>query len=285
MTEIIAFAALLLLAQPPRPLSAQDPQPTPANQPPRDAYVMAVQDVLNITVWDQPDLTGKFTIASDGTVALPVVGRVTAGGRTVAEFEQALTRSLGDGLIRNPQVFVMLDHYRARQVFVFGNVASPGTDALAETESLVQALARAGYGSASEAIIVRPKHPSGPTLPDHSGDADVIRVNLRDFEKDIERGSLERNVVLRHGDTIFVPRSDPTRVFVTGQVRAPGAYSIAEGTTVLQALALAGGPTEEAAVNRLRIIRIEKSKQITVKARLSDIMQPGDTLVIPERFF
>jgi polysaccharide export outer membrane protein len=283
MIKILALAAAVWLIQPGNVL-AQDTPPDPVHQPSRDLYVIAVQDVLNITVWDHADLTGRFTVLSDGAITLPILPHIAAAGLTVSEFEKALTRSLADGLIRNPQVFVSLDRYRARQIFVFGNVVAPGTYTLAESESLVQALAKAGYGSASEAVIVRPKHPSGPTLPDHAGDADVIRLNLRDFEKDVERGSLERNVVLRDGDTIFVPRSDPTRVFVSGQVRNPGAYSIAEGTTVLQALTLAGGPTEEAAVNRLRIIRIDKGKQITIKAKLSDVMQPGDTLLVPERF-
>jgi polysaccharide export outer membrane protein len=101
----------------------------------------------------------------------------------------------------------------------------------------------------------------------------------------VQHGSLGRNVILHDGDTVFVPRDDPTRIFVTGHVRNPGAYSIAEGTTVLQALALAGGATEEAAINRLKVLRIVGGKQQSIKVKLTDSIRAGDTLVIPERFF
>ena len=254
-------------------------------QPDRDAYRIGVQDTLNITVWEHADLTGKFTVQADGNVMLPIVGRVPAAERTVPEFESSLTRTLADGVILRPKVFVTLESFRARRIFVLGAVSSQGVHVLGDNETLIHVLAKAGYGSASEALILRPKSPTaGPAMPDTT-DAEVLRVNLRDFEKDVERGSLGRNVVLKDGDTVYVPRPDATRVFVTGQVRNSGAYSIADGTTVLQALALAGGPTEHAALGRIRIMRVEKGKQVTIKAKLTDVLRPGDTLMVPERFF
>ena len=68
-------------------------------------------------------------------------------------------------------------------------------------------------------------------------------------------------------------------------MRTPGAFSITENTTVLQALALAGGVTESAAINRLRIMRIVDGKQKTINVKITDVVQPGDTLVVPERYF
>jgi polysaccharide biosynthesis/export protein len=263
-------------------IHAQSPA---APAPTRADYVIAVQDVLNVTVWEHEDLDGKFTVQPDGTITLPLVGRLAAAGLTVREFETQLARALAEGFIREPRVAVTFDQIRGRRVFVFGNVAAPGTYPLTEGQTLIEALAKAGYGVASEAVVVRPKHPSGPKLPEHANEGEVLRVNLRELEKDVQQGSLGRNVVLQDGDTVFVPRDDPTRVFVTGRVRNPGAYSIAEGTTVLQALALAGGATEEAAVNRPRILRIVGGKQQSIKVKLSDPIHAGDTLVIPERFF
>jgi polysaccharide export outer membrane protein len=92
-------------------------------------------------------------------------------------------------------------------------------------------------------------------------------------------------VPLRDGDTVFIPRTDPTRIFVSGQVRNPGAYSITENTTVLQAVALAGGVTEGAAMTRLRVMRIVAGKQKTFNVKITDVVQPGDTLIVPERYF
>jgi polysaccharide biosynthesis/export protein len=257
--------------------------PTPQNR--TESYIVAVQDVLNITVWDNPELTGKVTVQPDGTVTLPLIGRLVAAGVTVQKFELLLTRALADGFILDPRVAVTLDQYRGRRVFVFGDVSAPGTYPFADGLTLIEVLAKAGGGAASEAVIVRPKHPSGPILPDMAGDAQVLRVNVRELEKDVQHGSLARNAVLEDGDTVFVPRVDPTRVFVSGEVRKPGAYSITQGTTVLQALTLAGGISEDGAVNRIRLIRFVGGKQRTLKARLSDVLTPGDTIVVPERFF
>jgi polysaccharide export outer membrane protein len=261
------------------------PQPEPARQAPQDDYIIGSQDVLNITVWENADLTGKFTVQPDGSITLPLVGRVKAAGLSLRGFEKGLTAALADGFLRDPRVVVALDQFRGQRVFIFGAVSSPGPYALQEGQTLIEALVRAGYAAASQVVIVRPKHPSGPTLPEDAGDAEVIRVNLRELEKDVEHGSLARNIPLRDGDTIFIPRTDPTRIFVTGQVRNPGAYSITEDTTVLQALALAGGLTESAAINRLRIMRIVDGKQKTFNAKITDVVRPGDTLVVPERYF
>jgi len=252
----------------------------------RDDYIIGVQDSVNVTVWENADLTGKFTVQPDGAITLPLVGRVKAAGLSLSGFEMQLTRALADGFLIEPRVAVTLEAHRGRRIFIFGAVSSPGAYALPEGQTLIEALVRAGYASASQVVVVRPKRPSsGPTLPENAGDAEVIRVNLKELEKDVEQGSLARNIPLQDGDTVFIPRSDPTRIFVTGQVRTPGAYSITENTSVLQAVALAGGVTESAAINRLRIMRIVDGKQKTLNVKITDIVQPGDTLVVPERYF
>jgi polysaccharide export outer membrane protein len=258
----------------------------PVAEPPQDDYVINVQDSVNVTVWENADLTGKFTVQPDGAITLPLVGRVKAAGLSLRGFETQLTRALADGFLIEPRVAVTLDSHRGRRIFIFGAVSSPGAYALPEGQTLIEALVRAGYASASQVVVVRPTRPSsGPTLPENAGDAEVIRVNLKELEKDVEQGSLARNIPLRDGDTVFIPRSDPTRIFVTGQVRTPGAYSITENSTVLQALTLAGGVTESAAINRLRLVRIVDGKQKTLTVKITDIVQAGDTLVVPERYF
>ena len=272
--------------------SVADAQPVgvspaaPVAEPPQDDYVINVQDSVNVTVWENADLTGKFIVQPDGAITLPLVGRVKAAGLSLRGFEMQLTRALADGFLIEPRVAVTLDSHRGRRIFIFGAVSNPGAYALPEGQTLIEALVRAGYASASQVVVVRPTRPSsGPTLPENAGDAEVIRVNLKELEKDVEQGSLARNILLRDGDTVFIPRSDPTRIFVTGQVRTPGAYSITENSTVLQALTLAGGVTESAAINRLRLVRIVDGKQKTLNVKITDIVQAGDTLVVPERYF
>jgi len=220
------------------------------------------QDVLNVTVVDQPSLTKKYTVEGDGRVTFPLLGRVTAAGLTADQLAADVQKRLAESFLNNPQVHI--DVERTKRVFVFGGVSAPGMYPLTPDMTIVELLARAGYSNAAEAMIVRPKNPRAPALPDDK-DTTVVRVNLREFEKDLESGRLSRNVTLLDGDTVYVPRFDPNRIFVSGQVRTPGAYSIPENTTLLQALALAGGPTERAALGRVRVIRLQKGKQTTVK--------------------
>jgi polysaccharide export outer membrane protein len=105
-------------------------------------------------------------------------------------------------------------------------------------------------------------------------------VNLRD----LENGAFELNALLRDGDTIFVPRAQV--IYVFGQVKNPGAYSLQQqSTTVLQALSLAGGVTDRGSTSRIKIIRIVDGDKKELKTKLTDMVLPGDTVVITERFF
>jgi polysaccharide export outer membrane protein len=294
-TRALAVACLLL------------PLRLAAAQAPAD-YVIGPQDVIAITVWDQEDLAGKFAVETDGTFTFPLIGRVKAGGLTLRELEAELIRRLKDGFFVNPQVTVAIEQYRSQRVFVVGEVRTPGPQALTGDMTLIEALARAGSTlptAGDEAIIVRP--PAGSTIAGpiaaqppltssaspgtngHNADAllaqaqaaraEVIRVDIRDLQK----GVLGQNVRLRDGDTVFVPRA-PT-MFVFGQVRNPGEYPVRSDTTVLQALSLAGGVTDRGSTGRIRIVRLVDGEKKELPARLNDLVQPGDTVIVQERFF
>lgn len=245
--------------------------------------VVRPQDVLNVTVVDQPALTQKYSVGGDGWVMFPLIGTLQAAGLSPDQLAAEMRRRLADGFVNNPQVRVEIE--RTMRVFVFGGVTNPGMYPLSRSMTLMEVLARAGYQGASEVIIVRAKDgATAPALPDQEG-AEVIRVNLREFEKELEKGQLSRNVLLADADTIYVPRFDPNRIYVSGQVRNPGAFSVPDKTTVLQALALAGGPTERASLGKVRIMRLVDGKQKTIRAQLKDLVRPGDTIIVPERYF
>ncbi len=108
-------------------------------------------------------------------------------------------------------------------------------------------------------------------------DADVTRVNLRE----IEDGRLSKNVTIRDGDTIFVPKAE--RFFVIGLVRNPGSYVLERNMTVLQAISTAGGISERGSNRRLRIVRIVDNKRKELDAKPTDIVTAGDTIVVRQR--
>lgn len=248
----------------------------------QSAYRLRPQDTLNVTVANQADLSKKYTIDSTGTLQFPLIGSLGAAGLTTVELTTEIRKRL-DAFFIDPQV--RIDVERTKRVFVFGGVSSPGMYQLTANMTLIELLARAGYGGASEVLIIRRRGLEDPAVPSDKASPEVLRVNLREFEKELESGKLSRNVVLEEGDTIFIPRLDPNRIYVSGEVRNAGAFSVPEKTTVLQALTLAGGPTPNASLGRTQILRLVDGKLETIKAGLNDIVKPGDTILVRERLF
>lgn len=248
-------------------------------------HIIRPLDVLQITIWNQRDLPTRYTVEPDGTIVFPFIFSVKAAGLSPLQLAAELKQRLAQGFFKDPQVNVTVEQLSNGRVFVFGGVGSPGVYPLTTGMTLLEALARAGYNNASEAVIVRTKGATGPVLPGQDESSEVIRTNLREFEKDVQSGMLSRNVLLMDGDTVYVPRVDPNRIFVTGEVRTPGAHSVPEGTTVLQAITLAGGVTENAATSRVRITRLIKGERKSIRVKLDDFVLPGDTIVVPQRFF
>jgi polysaccharide export outer membrane protein len=249
-------------------------------------YSIGPQDVLAIVVFDQPDLSGKYAVEIDGSFTFPYIGRVKAGGLTIRAFEQELRTRLADGFFKDPQIAVSVESYRSQRIFITGEVRMPGAFPLTGELTLLDAIAKAGFATidaSDEVMVIRSGKGAGPaTAPNPSEPAvkPLVTVSL----KALQSGSaIAQNVLLQDGDTVFVGRAEP--VFVYGQVKNPGSYPIRAETTVLQALSLAGGATAVGAVNRIRIIRIVNGERKEYRAALTDFVQPGDTVMVPERFF
>src|SRR4051812_36372775 len=201
-------------------------------------YVVGAPDTLTITVWNQPTLSGKFSVEADGTFTFPLIGRVRAGGSTLRAIETELSRRLSEGYLKNPQVSVGVETYRSQQIFIVGEVRAPGAYPLTGNMTLIEALARAGSttsDASGEALILRATRSRADGAVQgndtEGGESrDVVRVQL----DELQTGAWTQNVRLQDGDTIFISRT--VSVYIFGQVKGPGAYRIPPGATVLQAL-------------------------------------------------
>lgn len=247
-------------------------------------YVVGPYDVLMITVVGEADLTKRYTVGSDGSLDFPWIGRVRAQGLTLRALEDTLVRRLTDGkfLVR-PQVSIEVQEFRSQSVYVQGEVNAPGEYPLTGSMSIVDVLAKAVLkpGAGEEIQINRRKGAvdgGGPVLAGGQSDVEVIRVR----KVDIQTGRAARTVALKNGDTIFVPKA--VSIFVTGQVRNPGPYTMEGDLTVLQAISLAGGPTDKAATNRTTILRMEDGRERKIRVKMSDLVRPGDTIQVPARW-
>jgi len=260
---------------------AQTPAPPVRSATPAE-YVAGPQDVLNIVVFGEEDLSKTVSLDAEGTFDYPYIGRVKAGGLTARAIAEEIAKKLKSFYV-NPQVSVEVAKFRSQNIFVFGQVHAPGQYPLSGNMSVLQALAAAGSPTAAAAsyvVISRPTG-SGPRLPkDEAGGGTSLRITLRELQS----GQLPAGFALRDGDTVTIPKAET--IFVTGQVKIPGPYVIEGDLTVMQAIAMAGGSTDKGAPNRVRIFRTVDGKQQEIKGvKLSDLVKAGDTIDVPQRYF
>jgi protein involved in polysaccharide export with SLBB domain len=260
--------------------SLDDPiQEKPAAEPASKHadYIVGENDVLTITSYDDEKLTGKFTVEADGTFTYPLIGRFMAQGLSLRDVEAGLKKRLKDGeFFNNPQITVAILEYKSQKITISGEVRTPGTYPIFGDTTLVEALSKAGGmlpTASGEAIITHydPKSSSGQPA----------KVNLRDMQN----GVRSENIVLRDGDTVFITQA--ATIYVFGYVNHPNAYPLqSPKTTVQQALSLAGGVNDRGSEKRIEITRIVNGVSKLIKdVKLTDIVQPGDTINVKQRIF
>jgi polysaccharide export outer membrane protein len=248
-------------------------------------YVVGAQDKLSITVFDEPTLTRTVTVDSDGTFDFPHIGRIKAAGLSVRAIEADLRRRLGppNGILVNPQVTIDVETYRSQSIYVTGYVRAPQSVPLRGNMSIMDALAAAGSPTADAAQYIELYRRTDAQVSAVTSDGKPVGVQgQRISMADLRSGRAPR-VILRDGDTIHVPKAESFSV--TGYVRSPGAYVLDGEVTVQRALAMAGGVAERGAANRTTITRLVSGKLTKFKPKMTELVQPGDTIDVPQRFF
>jgi polysaccharide export outer membrane protein len=233
---------------------------------------IAPHDVLNVAVFGDQTYSGKFVVDSDGTIDYQTLGRVKAEGFTAREVADTITDMLvKGGILTKPQVTVELVQSTNKHVNIVGEVRSPAIYGFGGDLSLLQALAMAGSlteSAADEAFLY------------HKDSTEPVTVDLYEI---LHGGSSKYNITLADGDTLNIPKVRP--VFVQGQVRNPGPIVAPRGTTVQQAITMAGGVTDKGKESGVKIDRLVNGKKTTigVKDNKTTIVQPGDTITVPAR--
>jgi len=253
-------------------------------------YRLGPEDELEIRVWSHEDLTRKVRVGLKGTITFPFVGEVKAQGLTVQELQGALEHGLGGKYIIDPHVTITVTEYKSQKYFVVGNVGKPGTYPLTKPIKVVEAISQAGgvsSGSAAKpvsgavAIIVRAlpgEKLDQPKMPDRIPASQKITVSI----SLALAGDPQHNVEIKNGDTVFVPS---LTFYVSGEVKKPGRYPYEENMTVLMGVTVAEGFTDKASARGVYILREETGSKTQVKVKLSDMIKPGDNIVVPESFF
>jgi len=164
--------------------------------PKSKAYKIGPLDVLEITVFKTPDLSKSIQVSEAGTINYPLIGEITAGGKSARELEQELTKRLGAKFLQNPQITVFVKDYNSQRVTVTGAVKKPGVVPMAGGMSLVQAIAQSGgLDELAESTVVLFRASEGKRL---AGRYDVSEI----------QAGREDDPQLQSGDVIVVPTSD-----------------------------------------------------------------------------
>lgn len=248
-------------------------------------YRVGPADVLSVKVFDEPQLTNRFTVDSDGTITYPFLGRVPVQGRTLREVEEHITVGLRSDYVKNPQVTVEIAEFRARSIFVLGEVKAPGKYNIEGPVTLLEVIAKAGSftPNAGPTIVVQ-RYKDGiaaavaaPAEPGSENTAELLRVDI----EELKQGRMTANVLLQDSDTIIVAAAE--RYYVTGYVKMPGSFVLRPGMTVQQALAEAGGITERGSTRGIKITRKVNGKDTEIDAKMSDPVRPNDTIRVRQR--
>ena len=252
------------------------PKTNAANQTtPGEGYVIGPQDSLAITVADEVDLTTNYKVDSDGTITMNYLNRVPLGGLSLAEAQDKVTALLKT-FLRNPQVRIEVKDYKARSVLMTGEVRNQGKVLLTgATMSLLEALAMAGSATAnaSNEVLIMHQAKNGEKPPE------PITVN----RKDLELGKVGRDITLQDGDIVNVPIAK--RFYISGFIKNNGSYVLDPGTTVGQAIILAGGLADRGSDRRIKIGRVVDGKSVEIEATMETKVLPNDEIKIKSRFF
>ena len=162
-----------------------------------DAYVIGNDDVLSINVWKEPDISQhSIPVRSDGRISMPLAGEVQAAGQTPLKLEKAIAAKL-QSYISEPEVSVMVEKSNSQKFNILGQVVKPGSYAIADSPTVLDAIALAGgfrdFAKQKSIYILR----QGP-----DGKDERLPFNYKDV---IKGKNLEQNVKIQPRDTIVVP--------------------------------------------------------------------------------
>jgi len=248
-------------------VSGQDSS-SPSNVPPDQSPIstpidqnvpIAAGDLLNITVFDTPEMTQSVRVSKEGTITLALIGAMQAAGATPQELEQSVAKALMDGhYLKNPQVSILINQHVPTLGYVAGEVVRPGAYAIPSSTHLSDLLALAGgltQKAGNSAVITRKS--SGET----------IHVDL------VSADEKERNPEILPGDHVSVNLTGI--VYVLGEVNHPGGYLIdrRSSITLMKALTFADGITQTGSLSKASLYRGEGVNRQETPINLKKILK------------
>ncbi len=272
--------------------TASAPTPRVQNNPIQQNPLMTVPEdfagltlapgfLLNIQVYDEPDLSSRVRVDKEGNISLPFLKTMHVGGDTVAQAKQRIEDKFrNDGILKNPQITIDVEQFATTSVTVMGEVQNPGKVELLAPHSLLDVIGMTGGATTMAGNEVELKRPVNGAM----------QSTVYEYSRS-DDGSAIRDVMVNPGDTVIVRRAGI--VYVLGAVNRPGGYTMQENgaLNVAQAISLAQGLALQAKVGALRVVQHDASgKPIEVPVSYNKIMNgkekplqlaAGDIVYVP----
>jgi polysaccharide export outer membrane protein len=231
-------------------------------------FTMGVGDVVDIGVIGRNDFNTRARISTEGTIILPLLGRVKALGLTTSELAQQTQDALAKGgFYSNPVVRVEVTGVASRYATVLGNVATPGLLPLDRTYHLSDIIARVGAHTEGSGFVVLTR-----------ADGTSKKYSM----EDLATGAGGADPLVQPGDKIYVPSVQSEIFYISGQVKSPGSFAMSKNLTVREAIARGGGLTDMGSEKKVKVFR----KNVEVKGvKLDTPLEPGDIVQVGERLF
>jgi polysaccharide export outer membrane protein len=268
---LLGFAQAAVRAQAPaQPMAAADSttaKPGAASANPDQNYVLGPGDVVEVSVLGRSDFDTRARISEDGTIQLPYLGTVAAKDRTAEQLGDQVGKALeAGGYFAKPILKVDIVSFASRYVTVLGEVAAPGLVPIDRPYQLSEILARAGgvREGGADYVIIR----SASTAP--------RQVSL----ETLATGDAADDPYVSPGDKIFVPKAD--LFYISGQVRAPGAYPLEPNMTLRMAIGRGGGLTD---LGSDHSVKVTSKDGVVRRLGLGDSIRGGDVIVVGEKLF
>ena len=261
--------------------------PVFAQEQPASGYRIGPKDLIEIKVFEVPELNIERRVSEEGTINLPLIGDIPVQGLTDGELADRLKAMLESRYVQRASVAVQIREFRSKPISVIGAVKQPGNLAFSGRWTLLEALSAAGGLSddhADKIYVLRRAD---------NGLADQITVNVDDLTV---RGDSDANIPIFANDLINVPARVTVTVFCLGQVARPGAveFQSTDRITLLTAIARAGGLTDRAS-RTIQVKRRDRSgKDLATEVNFKRIvagkdpdfeLHSGDVVIVKESFF
>lgn len=258
-----------------------------AQTSPAPGYRIGPKDLLEVKVFEVPELNIERRVSDEGSINLPLIGDVPVAGLTDAELADRLKALLESRYVQRASVSVFIKEFRSRPITVLGAVRQPGELKFSGRWTLLEAISAAGGLADNRGDTIFVLRRAG------NGLSDQIAISVEDL---IVRADPDANIPIFSNDLINIPPRVEVTVFCLGEVRSPGAlnFQSTQRITLLSAIARAGGLSDRAS-KKLTIKRRERSgRDVELEADFRRILagkapdielQDGDVVVVKESFF